>query len=109
MKPKARESFIKALTKACEEEKIEIEINSLSDKELKGLYLKLQEVNKAPYAIAKEKDFVKDMENNELQFVSFRDTFKYGVRRLTFKEYLLLCEFVKENPSMYKSLNRNRI
>ncbi|PFJ29048.1 hypothetical protein [Bacillus thuringiensis] len=104
MKQKAKESFIKSLTKACTDENINIDLHLLSDKELKDLYLKLQAVQTLPYGIGKGEDFVTTMQNGKLQFISFRDTYKFGVRRLTFKEFLLLCEFVDENPQMYKFL-----
>lgn len=108
MKQKAKESFIKALTKACTDENINIDLHLLSDKELKELYLKLQAVRTLPYGIGKDEDFVTTMKNGKLQFVSFRDTYKFGVRRLTFKEFLLLCEFVDENPQMYKFLDNGK-
>lgn len=106
MKPKAKESFLKALMKACTEEELEINLEVLSDKELKELYLKLQALKSAtfPYGIRKEEDFLTTMQNGTLQRISFRDTYKFGVRRLTFKEFLLLCEFIKANPHMYPSL-----
>ena len=110
LKPTARESFIKALTKACEKEDVEINFEVLSDKELKELYVKLQAVQRGilSYAIDKEKDFVTAMKNNDLQLVSFKDTYKYGVRRLTFKEFLLLCEFKEEHPDIYPYLQNWR-
>ena len=106
MKKEAIDSFIKVLTKVCTDEKIDINLNALSDKELKELYLKLQTVRNGrfPYGITKGDDFQTALESGSLQTISFRDAFKYGVRRLTFKEYLLLCEFADKNPSMYKFL-----
>lgn len=107
MKPQARESFKKQLNKAIEEENIDIDLEILTDKELKQLYLKLQDVKRGilPYGVKKEEEFVTALENETLQIISFRDTYKYGVRRMTFKEYLLLCEYVKNNPGTYTALN----
>ena len=102
LKPKAKESFIKVLSKAMKEEGIEdIDIHSLSDRELKDLYLKLQMVKSGRfcYGVKKGNDFEEDLKNNNLQFISFRDTYKFGVRRMTFKEFLILEEFAKNNPS----------
>lgn len=107
MKPQARESFKKQLGKVIQEEKIDIELEQLPDKELKELYLKLQAVRSGmfPYAVKKGQVFKTSLENNDLQRVSFSDTYKYGVRRLTFKEYLQLCDYVKDNPGTYTALN----
>lgn len=113
MKPKAKESMLKELTKALANDatiSIDINLQLLSDKELKNLYLILQDLRsgKVPYAVPKKQDFIEVMKNGELQYVSFRDTFKLlksEIRPLTFKEFLLLREFVKENPQMYKALN----
>ena len=103
MKQSAKESFIKVLTKACTNENMDINLQELSDKELKDLYLKLQAVQRGtlPYGIAKGEEFVSAMENGRLQLVTFKDTYKFGVRRLTFKEWLLLTEFAAQHPNMY--------
>lgn len=110
MKPGAKESFIKQLTKAFEEENIDIDIHSLSDKELKTTYMHLQTVRGGtsvfPYGIAKEDDFLDTLENGQLQFISFRDYHKFGIRRLTLKEYLLLIELAKKNPEKYTQYTR---
>ena len=102
MKPAARESFRKELTKTIEAEGIEnIDIDSLSDKELKDLYLKLQIVKsrRCYYGVKKGNDFEEDLNNGNLQFVSFSDTYKLGVRPITFKEFLRLEDFIRNNPS----------
>jgi hypothetical protein len=106
MKQKAKESFIKELTTSCTDENIDINLHLLSDKELKELYLKLQAVKsgRLSYGIAKDEDFITTMKNGKLQFISFTDTYKFGVRRLTFKEYLLFCEFADKHQNMYTFL-----
>ncbi|MDU9694191.1 hypothetical protein O0Q50_23685 [Priestia aryabhattai] len=108
MKQAARDSFIKQLTQACDKEGIEIDILSLPDKELKELYLKLQTVrsHRCAYGIGKGKDFQVAMKEKKLQTISFSDTYKYGVRPLTFKEYLMLCEYAEKNPGQYGTLRK---
>ena len=106
MKQAARDSFIKQLTQACNQEGIKIDILSLPDKELKELYLKLQLVksHRCAYGISKGKDFEETMKEGELQYISFSDTYKYGVRPLTFKEYLMLYEYAEQYPDKYGRL-----
>lgn len=106
MKQKAKESIMKVLTKVCSNENIDIDLNVLTDIELKKLYLKLQFVKsgRLPYGIGKGEDFTSTMENGKLNPISFRDSYKYGLRRLTFREYLQLCEFVAKNPGVYRNL-----
>lgn len=102
MKPVARESFRTQLSKALKEDPIEgLDIANLPDKELKDLYLKLQAVKsgRCCYGVIKGNVFEDDMRNGKLQFLSFRDTFKYGVRPLTLREFLLLEDFAATNPS----------
>lgn len=104
MKPNARESMVKALSIACIAEQIEISLDDLSDREVKTLYLKLQYLKSGefPYAMTKDEDFQTAIQNGKLQRVSFRDSFKYGgIRRLTFNEFLLLCDFADKNPDLY--------
>jgi len=106
MKPQAKESIIKALTKVCAEENIERNLAELSDAQLKERYLQLQTVRSGtfPLGIGNGQDFLSTMKNGQLNRISFRDSYKYGLRRLTFKEYLLLCDYVKENPGVYPDL-----
>ncbi|WP_394555652.1 hypothetical protein C1N61_30325 (plasmid) [Priestia aryabhattai] len=107
MKQTARDSFIKQLSQACDKEGIEIDILSLSDKELKEFYLKLQTVRsyRCAYGVEKGKDFEEMMKEGKLQFISFTDTYKY-VRPLTFKEYLMLCEYAEKHPGQYGTLRK---
>lgn len=102
LKPNARNSMEKELSKTIQSEGIDsIKIENLSDRELKDLYLKLQVVRsgRCAYGLKKGNDFEEDMENGNLQYVSFTNTYKLGVKRLTFKEFLMLEDFVKTNPS----------
>jgi hypothetical protein len=105
----ARESYTKQLMQVCDTEGIEIDILSLSNNELKGLYLKLQTVksHRCAYGIRKGEDFEETMKEGKLQKISFKDTYKYGVRPLTFKEYLMLCEYAEQHPGIYGFLHRS--
>lgn len=107
MKQKAKESFLNVLTKVCTAENIPIDLHELTDKELKELYLQLQFLKSGsfPYGIRKGEDFLTTMKNGNLQFISFTNTYKLGVRKLTFKEFLALREFAEENPHMYPFLD----
>jgi len=111
LKPNARNSFIKELSKVIASENIDtIDVNTLSDKELKDLYLKLQVLRsgRCCYGMKKGNHFEQDLKDGNLQFISFRDTYKFGVKRLTFKEFLMLDDFVKKNPSCkYLDIVRN--
>lgn len=105
LKEKAKESFIKVLTKAIKAENKDITLETLTDRELKDLYLKLQFVQRGGgnYKMIKNRDFRECLEQGKLAFVTFRGT--PGVRNMTFKEYLEFEKFVALNPHMYKLYN----
>lgn len=111
LKPNARNSFINVLSKVISSENIDtIDVHTLSDRELKDLYLKLQVIRsgRCCYGMKKGSNFEQDLKDGNLQFISFRDTYKFGVRRLTFKEFLMLDDFVKTNSSCkYLDIVRN--
>jgi len=48
------------------------------------------------------------MKEGRMQIIGFSDTCNYGVRPrpLTFKEYLILCEYAKQYPDKYGDLHR---
>ena len=107
MKDKARESFKKALLKENLND-IGIDVLSLSDYDLKKLYLKLQlsKSYKLRYFVPKEeKDFLNCLINDKLCYVSFRNT--PGIRRMNFKEFLLFDEYCKTNSSKYVNYFRS--
>lgn len=108
VKGKAKQNYIRTLRKVCAEENLALNLDFLSDEQVKDYYLKLQTLRSGTfsYAIGKNQDFVEAMKAGELQRVSFRDTFKYGVRKLTFKEFLLFCDFLESNPTTYPAYNR---
>lgn len=102
MKPGARDNFIKTLLK----ENLNIDLNELSDKELKDLYTKWQKLRQGhfKYQMLKGENFEDVMKDGRLQYVSFRNT--PGVRILTLKEYLELEQFIKNNRSVYPNMKK---
>lgn len=97
-KENARASYLRMLSK----EDLDVDLNQLSDKELKRLYVIRQNLLSSfhfPYRVEKKCDFETEIRNGRLRYVSFRDT--PGVRTLTLKEYLWLVKFIEENPNMY--------
>jgi len=102
MKPGARDNFIKTLSK----ENLEINLNELSDKELKGLYVKWQKLRQGhfKYQMLKGENFEDVLKEGRLQYVSFRNT--PGVRILTLQEYLQVEEFIKTNRNKYPMMRK---
>lgn len=97
-KENARKNYISRLSK----EDLDMDLNDLTDKELKRLYVicqKLRQRGNFPYHVIKKCDFETEMKNGRLQYVSFRGT--SNVRPLSLKEYFVLEKFVKENPNTY--------
>ena len=96
---KNREVYIKELLR----EKLDIDLVSLSDVYLKQLHKKYARFrqNWFPYQVPKGVSFEEALKTNSLQFVSFRNT--PNVRQLTFKEYLELERYAKENNSHHKN------
>ena len=101
MKETAKASYLKTLSK----EDLDIDLSTLSDKELKKLYVIWQKLRQHhfPYRAIKKADFEETLVNGSLQYVSFKGV--EGLRPLTLKEYLRFEEFVKENPHMYRSFS----
>jgi hypothetical protein len=91
-----------SMLKQLREDDISIDLDSLSDSDLKKLYLKSQAVrsNGVQWGISKEYlNFEEALAEERLNFVSFSDTYKLGVRRLTLKECLLIestpnCKYI---------------
>lgn len=90
MKPQARVNFINALNK----ENLDIDLNLLSNKELKTLFCELQKAKQFPYKMIKNMDFKEVLQKGKLQYGSFRNT--PNVRNLSLKEYLPFKDFCEK-------------
>lgn len=103
LKETAKKNFINVLSK----ENLDIDLLSLSDKELKTLYVKWMKLRQGvefKYQAPKKGDFEEALKTGKMPFVTFRGT--PGVRTMTLKEYLRMEEFVENNKSVYPNFQK---
>lgn len=106
MKEKAKASFISQLTKVGKEEGIDFSLEMVNDGELKQLYQKLQFVrSRCKIGINKDETIEKALQEKTLMRLSFSGYGRYGVRRITFKEYLQLEDYLNEHPDAFQGFS----